>query len=139
MTAFLCSCVGSVGGAPGGEGGERQGRGRGEISQTDHHSIGTGQAGFGSREGRERERGERRDLEEGGGKEKEREGQEDKLGATFLSPLSCYVQDLEVKVQAVVEETKALKHSLQRLQQSSASREEVSKRLIVFKLSQLSK
>ena len=67
------------------------------------------------------------------------ERQEDKLGATFLSPLSCYVQDLEVKVQAVVEETKALKHSLQRLQQSSASREEVSKRLIVFKLSQLSK
>lgn len=72
MTAFLCSCVGSVGGAPGGEGGERQGRGRGEISQTDHHSIGTGQAGFGSREGRERERGERRDLEEGGGKEKDK-------------------------------------------------------------------
>ena len=56
MTAFLCSCVGSVGGAPGGEGGERQGCGRGEISPTDHHGIGTGQAGLeGEKGGRGRE------------------------------------------------------------------------------------
>ena len=75
MTAFLCSCVGSVGGAPGGERGERQGRGRGEISQTDHHSIGTGQAGMEGREGgsgRERKEGIQRRVEERrkGGKDK---------------------------------------------------------------------
>ena len=65
-----------------------------------------------------------------------RKGGKDKPGATvllLLPPLSWYVQDLGVKVQAVVEETEVLKQSLQRLQQSSASREEVSKRLIISK------
>lgn len=75
MTAFLCSCVGFVGGAPGGEGGERQGRGRGEISQTDHHSIGTGQAGMEGKKGgsgRGRKEGIQRRVEERrkGGKDK---------------------------------------------------------------------
>ena len=71
MTSLLCPCAGNVGGTAGGEGGERQGRWRGEIPQTDHHSIGTGQAGLEGEKGEGREavgRGEREEREEEGGR-----------------------------------------------------------------------
>ena len=128
LTSLLCPRAGTVGRTAGGEGGERQGRGRREIPQTDHHCIGTGQAGL---------EGEKGDGREGGGEREERgeerrKGGKDKLGPYFsccFHPSPWYVQDLGVKVQAIVEETEVLKQSLQHLQQSSASREEVSMRL----------
>ena len=87
LTSLLCPHVGTVGRTAGGKGGERQGCGRREIPQTDHHSIGTGQAGL---------EGEKGDGKEGGGEREERgeerrKGGKDKLGATFfllLPPLS---------------------------------------------------
>ena len=65
MTRLLCPCAGTVGRTAGGEGGERQGRGRGEIPQTDHHSIGTGQPGLEGEKGGGREGGRGRKRKEG--------------------------------------------------------------------------
>ena len=129
MTRLLCPCAGTVGRTAGGEGGERQGRGRGEIPQTDHHSIGTGQSGLEGEKGGGREGGGERGKR-GGGWEKRRGTTRGHISLVASTPLSWCVQDLGVKVQAVVEETEVLKQSLQRLQQSSASREEVSKLLV---------